>query len=221
MIEVHGVIQSFGRKSVLQDVSLSVAKGEACALVGRNGAGKSTFIKTILGFLPPSAGIVQIGGEDVYRSKSWKKYVSYLPEKFQLYPQLTGLENLQFFIGSQADQGQLERELQAVGLWEARHERVHTYSKGMLQRLGLALMLCYNTDILILDEPTSGLDPIGRMEVLKILKSLEGKSILLTSHHLEEVRYLCQSIAYLEDTNLQKYEVDDFFRKVATGGMYA
>ncbi|ABO67094.1 MULTISPECIES: ABC transporter ATP-binding protein [Geobacillus] len=219
MIEVTGLTVSYRNNKVLDDVDLVIHKGERCALVGRNGAGKSTLIHSLLNLLPAVRGTVYIDGID-HRRHEWKKKVAYLPEKFQLYPQLTGEENVRFFasLHGVVDEQRIEDVLHTVRLWEARHMKSKQYSKGMLQRLGLAIMLYYDADLLILDEPTSGLDPLGRAEVLMILRSLPNKTILLSSHHIDEVRQLCTHVAYLENGKITKYRIEEFELSALMGG---
>lgn len=220
MIEIKGLSQSYKKKIVLMDVDLTVEEHELCALVGRNGAGKSTLIHSILGLLPVKKGDIKLNGISI-KENGWKKHVAYLPEKFQLYPQLTGEENMRFFASmdtKKIDENRLKENLKQVGLLEAKDDQLKEYSKGMLQRLGLGIMLYYDAEILILDEPTSGLDPMGRQEILTILKSLENKTIFLSSHHMDEIRQICTHVAYLENGQIDKYNVDDFQKVMAIGG---
>jgi ABC-2 type transport system ATP-binding protein len=212
MIEVANLTTAYKKKKVLDDVSIMIDKKEKCALIGRNGAGKSTFIHSLLNLLPITNGKIFINGID-HKRNEWKKHVAYLPEKFQLYPHLTGEENLRFFASlntSKIDEKRIEEILKLVHLWEARNVKSKQYSKGMLQRLGLGIMLYYDAKILILDEPTSGLDPMGRADILSILRSLHDKTILLSSHHLDEVKQLCTHIAYLENGKITKYSIAEF-----------
>jgi ABC-2 type transport system ATP-binding protein len=212
MIEVANLTTAYKKKKVLDDVSIMIDKEEKCALIGRNGAGKSTFIHSLLNLLPITNGKIFINGID-HKRNEWKKHVAYLPEKFQLYPHLTGEENLRFFASlntSKIDEKRIEEILKLVHLWEARNVKSKQYSKGMLQRLGLGIMLYYDAKILILDEPTSGLDPMGRADILSILRSLHDKTILLSSHHLDEVKQLCTHIAYLENGKITKYSIAEF-----------
>jgi ABC-2 type transport system ATP-binding protein len=222
MISVKSLNQSFGKKIILDNINLEIAKNEICALVGRNGAGKSTFINSLLGLLPVTQGTIQINGIEVTKkSQEWKKAIAYLPEKFMLYPMLTGLENMVFFaeaVEGKADPERVESVLNSVSLWDDRDTQVKKYSKGMLQRLGLAITLYQNSSILILDEPTSGIDPIGRKEILEVLKSLHDKTILLSSHHLDEIKQVCTHVAYLSDGKMEKYKVDDFLLTQNLGG---
>jgi ABC-2 type transport system ATP-binding protein len=220
ILEVNGLTCSHRGKVVLREVTFDVAEGEVCAVMGPNGAGKSTLLGAILGLVPVTSGSVTLFGMS-NRSEGWKRRVAYLPEKFQLYPQLTAEENLRFFAGvrdGSAEEEKLREALRRVGLWEYRHKRVRTYSKGMLQRLGLAVILYDDADLLFLDEPTSGLDPDGRRETLSILGPLAGKTILFTSHHLDEVRQVCTHVLYVFAGRATKMAAADFFRHRTEGG---
>jgi ABC-2 type transport system ATP-binding protein len=222
MINVQNLNQSFGKKNILEGINLKINKHEICALVGRNGAGKSTLINSLLGLLPVAQGTIHINGIEVTKkNQEWKKAIAYLPEKFMLYPMLTGLENMLFFaeaVSGKANQDQVESVLKAVSLWDDCDVQVKKYSKGMLQRLGLAITLYQDSNILILDEPTSGIDPIGRKEILEVLKSLHDKTILLSSHHLDEIKQVCTHVAYLSDGKMEKYTVDEFLQSQNLGG---
>lgn len=221
MIDVSGLTQSYGNKVVLNDINLSISKNEVCALVGRNGAGKSTFIHSLLGLIPIKKGEILINGNKRKNNKRWKNEIAYLPEKFMLYPSLTGYENIIFFAQAgtgKADSAKIEKILRAVSLWEERSMAIKGYSKGMLQRLGLAITLYQDSDILILDEPTSGIDPMGRKEILQVLRSLSGKTILLSSHHLDEIKQICTHVAFLDNGTITKYTVNEFLRIQELGG---
>lgn len=223
MITVTNLNQSFGKKLILESINIEINKHEICALVGRNGAGKSTFINSLLGLLPIKQGSITINNVQVTKKNhDWKKAIAYLPEKFQLYPMLSGLENITFFaeaVGKTVDQEHIEKVLKSVSLWDDREVQVKKYSKGMLQRLGLAITLYQDSSILILDEPTSGIDPMGRKEILEVLKSLHDKTILLSSHHLDEIRQVCTHVAYLNNGKMEKYTVEDFLQTHNLGGI--
>ncbi|HLS59767.1 MAG TPA: ABC transporter ATP-binding protein [Virgibacillus sp.] len=222
MIEVKNVTQSFQKRIILEQVNLHVEKNERIALVGRNGAGKSTLIHTVLGILPLKKGTITLAGHSI-KDQEWKKNVAYLPEKFHLYPHLTGLENILFFAAldhKRVDEQEVESKLRMVSLWDDRNQQISSYSKGMLQRLGLAVMLYYDSDIIFLDEPTSGLDPIGRTEILQIIHELTNKTIVMASHHLEEVKQVCTHVAFLDGRKLTKYTVEEFL-SVFEGGEWA
>jgi ABC-2 type transport system ATP-binding protein len=223
MIKVTNLHQSFGKKAVLDSINININKNEICALVGRNGAGKSTFINSLLGLIPVKQGTITINGIEVNKKNDeWKKAIAYLPEKFMLYPMLTGLENITFFaeaVSKVANPERIEQMLTSVSLWEDRDVQVKKYSKGMLQRLGLAITLYQDSSILILDEPTSGIDPMGRKEILEVLKSLHEKTILLSSHHLDEIKQICTHVAYLDNEKMEKYTVEKFLQTHHLGGI--
>lgn len=223
MIKVTDLSQSFGKKTVLDAVTLEINKNEICALVGRNGAGKSTFINSLLGLLPVKQGSIAINGIEVTKKNDeWKKAIAYLPEKFMLYPMLTGLENITFFaeaVSKMTDVVRIDQVLRSVSLWDDRDVQVKKYSKGMLQRLGLAITLYQDSSILILDEPTSGIDPMGRKEILEVLKSLHDKTILLSSHHLDEIRQVCTHVVYLNEGKMVKFTVREFLETHHLGGI--
>lgn len=220
MIEIKGLSQSYQNKKVLENVSLVISENETCALVGRNGAGKTTLIHSLLGLLPVKQGEITLCGHS-NKTEKWKKHVAYLPEKFQLYPQLTGDENFRFFASidnPEVNELRMEECLKMVNLWEHRLELIRGYSKGMLQRLGLGIMLYFDSQIMILDEPTSGLDPMGRTEILSILKSLQNKTILFSSHHMDEIRQVCTHVAFLENGEIKKYRTQEFLELLSLGG---
>lgn len=223
MITVSGLNQSFGKKMILENINIEIHKHEVCALVGRNGAGKSTFINSLLGLLPVKQGSIAINGYQVTKKNhDWKKAIAYLPEKFQLYPMLTGVENITFFaeaVSKTVDLERIENILKSVSLWDDRNVQVKKYSKGMLQRLGLAITLYQDSSILILDEPTSGIDPMGRKEILEVLKSLHDKTILLSSHHLDEIKQVCTHVAFLNNRKMEKYTVEEFLQTHNLGGI--
>lgn len=223
MITVTNLNQSFGKKNVLDSINLEINANEICALVGRNGAGKSTFINSLLGLLPVKQGEILINGIAVNKkNEDWKKAIAYLPEKFMLYPMLTGLENMAFFaeaVSKTANQERIQRVLTSVSLWDDRDVQVKKYSKGMLQRLGLAITLYQDSSLLILDEPTSGIDPLGRKEILEVLGSLQDKTILLSSHHLDEIKQICTHVAYLDNGKMEKFTVEQFLQTHNLGGI--
>ncbi|WP_458415126.1 ABC transporter ATP-binding protein [Schinkia sp. CFF1] len=221
MIEIKGLSQSYQNKEVLRNINLTIEDNEICALVGSNGAGKSTLIHTMLNLLPAKEGSITLAGIPNYK-EGWKSNVAYLPEKFLLYPHMTGEENMKFFASvrqGQPDEKRVEEILKKVNLWESKGNLIKGYSKGMLQRLGLGIMLYFNSSILILDEPTSGLDPKGRIEILKILKSLKNKTILFSSHHMDEIRQVCSTVAYLENGEVSKFGLNDFYDEYVVGGL--
>ena len=175
--------------SVLKDVSFSVSAGEIYALLGGNGAGKSTTLLTFLGFLKPSSGTVSVQGAEVGTNvAAARKAIAYLPESATLYGHLNAYENLKYFLSLaklKVSDSQLDAALDGVALQpEARSKHMGTYSKGMRQKTAIALAILRKSPILLLDEPTSGLDPIAIDEFNRLVRKLAdaGKTILMVTH---------------------------------------
>ena len=196
------------RLRALDKVNLSMPAGEIFGLLGPNGSGKSTTIKVILGLIRPSEGSCKVFGRSAGSQES-RCRIGYLPENPVFYRFLTGRELVRFFAsisgmhrGLRAEA--VEQALETVRMLSCADRRVRTYSKGMLQRIGLAQALVHDPDILVLDEPMSGLDPIGTREVMDILQRLRsrGKTILLASHLLARVEEVCDRIAILHKGRL-------------------
>src|SRR5438876_2850076 len=195
----------FRRKSItaVRDLNLRVEAGEVYGLLGPNGSGKTTTLKIILGLASPSRGQTKIFGRDSALVAS-RESVGFLPENPYFYKFLTGEETLQFFgklcrlTGARLKErvGQL---LELVGLTNARHRRLKTYSKGMLQRIGLAQALINDPKLVVLDEPTAGVDPAGSRDIRNIIVDLKsrGVSVLLSSHLLSQVQEVCDRIGIL------------------------
>ena len=201
-IELTGVSKSFGQVAAIRDVSLAVAPGEMFGLIGHNGAGKSTLFKLMLGLLTPSAGTLRIDGVDSGspQFRQVRRRIGYLPESFVSYDNLTGFEVLALF----ADLKRVPRKacaqvLERVGLAHAEARRLHTYSKGMRQRLGFAQVLLGDPALIFLDEPTNGLDPEGIADFYAILRAAQarGATIVITSHILAEIQDRVDRLAIL------------------------
>jgi ABC-2 type transport system ATP-binding protein len=191
-LEALGVSKVFGGVRALDDVSLHVQPGEIYCLLGANGAGKTTLINLFLGFLEPSSGDVRVNGcsvrQDPMRSK---RFVAYIPEQVMLYGVLSGLENLRFFAelatGERHEREPLIALMRRAGLDpDVADRRVSTYSKGMRQKVGIAIALAKRARALLLDEPTSGLDPSAASEFSGLLEQVQadGVAVLTTTHDL-------------------------------------
>ena len=174
---------------VLKDISFQVSPGEVYALLGGNGAGKSTTLLTFLGFLGPSSGSVSVNGVDVVSNVSAaRQAIAYLPEAATLYGHLTAYENLKYFLSLaklKVSAGALDAALDKVALQpNARSKRMETYSKGMRQKTAIALAILRASPILLLDEPTSGLDPVAIDEFNHLVRKLadDGRTILMVTH---------------------------------------
>lgn len=190
----------------LDALNLTVRAGEIYCLLGANGAGKTTTINLFLDFLKPSDGVALIDGIDVQkRSLEARKRVAYLSENVKLYGTFTARQNLAFFarLGNRKiDRASLDTALREVGLPDATFgRRIRTFSKGMRQKLGIAIAIIKDTPALLLDEPLSGLDPKAATELVDILKSLRdaGKAILLSTHDIFRARELADHVAILRD----------------------
>jgi ABC-2 type transport system ATP-binding protein len=211
MIKIQNVSKSFNGNIAIQDLNIEVEKGEILGLLGANGAGKSTTINMLLGFLTPDSGEVHINNLDaVSSSKETRKLIGYIPENVNLYPYLSGLENLDYFCkltGLKYAQAELENYLKICGLeTEAHSKKVHSYSKGMRQKVGIAIAYAKKAKVYLLDEPASGLDPLASNELSVLLKKLasEGASILMASHDIFRVREVCDRIGILKNGILVK-----------------
>lgn len=188
--------------NALDGISFSVKRGEVFGLLGPNGAGKSTAIKIILGLLRQNSGQCLVFGEKI--SSRTKSKIGYLPEAPNFYKFLTALELVVFYarmsgMGANEAEAAAKNSLEVVGLKDALNRNLSTFSKGMLQRAGLAQAIVHNPELVILDEPNSGLDPIGMNDMANMVLCLkgEGKTVLICSHMLREVERLCDSVAIL------------------------
>jgi ABC-2 type transport system ATP-binding protein len=207
-IELRGVTKEFAgpghRIFALDGVDLTVAPGMVYGFLGPNGAGKTTTIHVLLGFLTPTEGTARLFGELCELCPA-RHRIGYLPENPQSYPYLTGRELLLatgrlFGLRGRELKQRTSRMLERAGLSHAGLQRIGTYSRGMLQRIGLAQALMNHPDLVILDEPTSGLDPVGRNEVRRWIEDLkkEGTTVFFSSHELSEVELICDHVAILK-----------------------
>ena len=187
----------------LQGMSLSVAQGQVYGFLGPNGAGKTTTMHVLLGFIKATAGAVRLFDEDV-RQTIARRRIGYLPEHPDAYRFLTGRELLLmagclFGLSRATRKARVAELLALVGLETAADRRLATYSRGMLQRIGLAQALVNDPDLVILDEPTSGFDPLGRIRIREIIVALRqrGKTVFFSSHELSEVERVCDRVGIL------------------------
>ena len=192
----------YGRRTAVDGVSFTVGRGEVVGLLGPNGAGKTSVIKMLLGLVRPDAGEVLLLGRPARDPESRAK-VGYLPELFRYQPWLTAAEVLRLHVrlaGVEVSAEERRECLAVVGLTDRAGDRVGGFSKGMQQRLGLAVALVARPELVVLDEPTSALDPIGRVDVRDLLLSLkaEGVAVLLNSHLIGEVERVCDRVVILD-----------------------
>jgi ABC-2 type transport system ATP-binding protein len=209
MIELNNVSKKYKNNLALKDLNLQVEAGQIYALLGSNGAGKTTTINLLLGFLEPSSGDVRLDGIVPHADrKAINERVAYIPENVSLYSYLTGIENLDYFCslaGISKPEGELSEILGKCGLHSDFHKKkVSGYSKGMRQKVGIAIAYAKSAKVLLLDEPASGLDPSASNELTTMLKGLakEGATVLMASHDLFRVRETADRIGILRNGSL-------------------
>ena len=209
MLIAENLSKTYGDYEALNNLNLKLNKGEIFALLGQNGAGKSTTINIFLGFVKPTEGVAKINGISVIdHPNETKKFIAYIPETVLLYPNLTGVENLKFFsslAGFDYDNETLTNFLSKAGLQsDAHHNRLGGYSKGMRQKVGIAIAIAKKAKVLLLDEPTSGLDPKASNEFSEILKELasEGTTIFMATHDIFRAKEVADRIGIMKRGNL-------------------
>jgi ABC-2 type transport system ATP-binding protein len=203
-ISTRGLRKVFGQKVAVRNLSLDVPRGEVFGFLGPNGAGKSTSVKMLLGLVKPTCGKASILGRPAGEVATRRK-IGFLPEHFRFYDWLTGAELLRlhgrlYGVSHSALRQKVPALLDLVGLAEHQGKRLRDFSKGMLQRIGLAQTLLNDPELIFLDEPTSGLDPVGRRLVRDIIKAQRerGATVLLNSHLLSEVEITCDRVAFIK-----------------------
>ena len=207
MLKAKNICKSYQRKTALKDVSFEVSKGEIFCMLGQNGAGKTTTINIFLGFIEKDGGQAFIGNKEVGKDNT-NQLTAYIPETVQLYENLSGVENLDFFsrlAGFKYTIAQLEAFLAKTGLQsDAQHQRLSSYSKGMRQKVGIAIALSKNADYIFMDEPISGLDPKATLEFTQICKelSLEGKTIFMATHDIFNAVNVSTKIGIMKEGKL-------------------
>lgn len=205
IIETRDLTKVYGDQTVVSKVSLHVKKGRIYGLLGRNGAGKTTIMKMILGLTPMTSGEVRVFGMNIRgREKRIYPRIGAIIEKPGFYPNLTGTENLEIFarLRGTAKPDAVKEALEVVGLPYRDKKVFSQYSMGMKQRLGIANAIMHDPELLILDEPTNGLDPIGIAEVRNFIRTLcaeRGKTILISSHILSEIAMLADDIGIIHN----------------------
>ena len=226
IVRVEAIVKDFRpglglrSKRVLHGVSFEVRKGEIFGFVGPNGAGKTTTLKILMGLIRPTSGRASILGCDVSEA-NFRQHIGFLPENPYFYPFLTGREILRFYArlcgvekGLLAER--VDELLALVGLQHAADARLSSYSKGMLQRVGIAQALIHDPEVAFLDEPMSGLDPIGRKDIRDIILRLKaaGKTVFMNTHILSDVEMICDRVAIIVKGRI-RYEgpIREFLRE--------
>ena len=206
MIEVEGLTKFYGDFLAVSGVSFSVDRGETVGLLGTNGSGKTTTMRVLTGYMPPTSGTVRIAGHDLAAdSLEARRHIGYLPESVPLYSDMTVAASLRFFgrvhsMDTASLASSIDRVLDAFDLVDYRDTLVGKLSKGYRQRLGLALAVLHEPEVLVLDEPTVSIDPVQVVEARDLIRRL-GKehTVLLSTHQLAEASTLCERVIILHD----------------------
>lgn len=216
LLEVQGVSQHFRvgfwlkRAQILKDVSLVIPEKSVFGFLGANGAGKTTLIHLLTGLRRPKSGIIRLRGLDICTPKA-RSSIGYLPERPYFHEHLTGRGLLRYFgtlsgLPSSLIDSRIPKVLAQVNLLEAADLELKRYSKGMLQRIGIAQAILHDPEFLILDEPMSGLDPLGRKEIRELILSLaaDGKTIFFSTHVIHDVETICDQVALISKGTIRK-----------------
>ena len=223
VIEVTGLSKEYGTLVAVNNVSFNVTKGQIVGLIGPNGAGKTTLLRMLATVLRPTAGSVKIlGYNSANEYLKIRKNIGYLPDFFNLYNSLTLRECLEFFamaysVGDKLIPERVDEALKFVELEEKQNDFVRHLSRGMVQRMGVGVLLVHQPDVLLLDEPASGLDPKARIQLRDILRKLsaEGKTIIISSHILTELSDFCSHVAIMSRGNIVLYgSIDEIRQRV-------
>lgn len=211
VLELKNVSKSYGKRKVIDDISLEVKEGEIFGFLGANGSGKTTTIKMILRLIDLDSGKITVNGYDTKKQfEKAMECIGAIVENPDLYKYMSGLENLKLHARiRKVSAKRIEEVLELVDLKERAKDKVGKYSLGMKQRLGLALTLLHNPKVLILDEPTNGLDPAGIKKLRDILKEIshkEGVAVFVSSHILSEMQLMCDKVAVLDNGKIAKIE---------------
>jgi ABC-2 type transport system ATP-binding protein len=220
-IELNGLTKHFGEVVALDSVDLTVESEEIFGFLGPNGAGKSTAIDTLLDFIRPTSGTARVLGMDAQAdSLEIRRRTGVLPDGYQVYGRLTGRQHVQFAIDSKGSDEDPVDLLERVGIADAADRKAGGYSKGMRQRLVLAMALVGDPDILILDEPSTGLDPNGAREMRDIIRAENerGTTVFFSSHILEQVEAICDRVAILNKGRIVTVDTISGLREAAGSG---
>src|SRR5687767_3776725 len=203
-VETHALRKAYGRRIAVDNLSLAVPEGEVFGFLGPNGAGKSTTVKMLVGLVRPSGGEGKLFGKPL-GDKQARRWLGFLPEQFRFHEWLRAEEFLDFHaslygIPKRERPARIAEALTLVGLEARAHDALRTFSKGMLQRIGIGQALIADPKLVILDEPTSALDPIGRRDVRDVIRTLRtrGVAVFLNSHLLSEVEMVCDRVAIID-----------------------
>ncbi len=232
MIELDALSRRYGRTIALDDVTLNIAKGEVFGLLGANGAGKTTLLSVLAGLLRPTGGDARVDGASVKGARNDVKHlVGIVPQHLSLYPALTPRENLRFFARVYGvPRGKVDARVTAllkeVGLSNRADDPAGDLSGGLKQRLNIAAALVHDPKVVLLDEPSTGLDPAARARVWELIQGLRarGRTLIVSTHYMDEARALCDRVALLERGRLATVlakgpALDDLERRFSLEGI--
>lgn len=205
MIEIINLTKKFGDITAVNDVNLKILEGELFGIIGPNGAGKTTIVRILCSALKPTHGTIKVKGLDVTKEPiKVKSFLGYLPEEPNLYERLTPKKLLEFFgaLYNVNSEERIMELLELVGLAQRADSRISTFSRGMRQRLAIARALLHDPEILILDEPTMGLDPGTARSIRAFIAEQKEKTILLSTHYLDEAEQLCDRVGIMNNGRL-------------------
>ncbi|WP_128225188.1 ABC transporter ATP-binding protein [Halobacteriaceae archaeon SHR40] len=220
-IQIDNLSKQFGDVVAVDGLDLTVEEGEIFGFLGPNGAGKSTTIDIILDFTRPTSGSVSVLGHDAQREGlAVRRRTGVLPDAYHVYDRLTGREHLEFAIEAKEANGEPEALLERVGIADAADRKAGGYSKGMRQRLIMAIALIGDPDLLILDEPSTGLDPNGAREMREIIRqeSERGTTVFFSSHVMEQVEAVCDRVAIINRGQLVAVDTIQGLREATEAG---
>ena len=207
-IEVKNVFKKFGDNLVLEDIDVEFEEGKIYGLIGKNGSGKSVFLKILCAFYEPSSGKVLYDGQDIFKERVFPKDTRSLIEKPCFLPDLSGRENLLLLasIQNKISEVEVDETLKKVGLYEDRNKKYHKYSLGMKQKLGIAQVLMEEPKVLILDEAFNGLDEESAQNIRSLLleEKAKQKIIILATHMKEDIEMLCDDVYQIKNAKIEK-----------------
>jgi ABC-2 type transport system ATP-binding protein len=225
IVEIKNLIKRYGDKLAVDNVSLSIEKGEILGLLGPNGAGKTTLINSIIGITEIQSGEVFIFGENMKKhSMEIKRRIGVVPQNIAVLNDFTAVENVTYFARLYGLKGKelkesVQRALEFTNLWERRNDYPQKYSGGMQRRLNIACSIVHRPELIIMDEPTVGIDPQSRNHILESIRRLneEGSTIIYTSHYMEEVEAICTRVVIVDNGRFiaegTKEELSEYVRE--------
>ena len=205
IIEVNNLTKKVGKKNLLNDVSFNLEEGEILGVVGKNGSGKTTLLKSIVGLIHPTSGDIKINGFDLKKDyEKAIKDVGCMIEVPVMYDYLSGKDNLEIYriMFRGIPKSRVDEIIKLISLEGSEYKKLKIYSLGMKERLGIGVSLLNKPKLLILDEPTNGLDPVGIKDLRNFIKSLNGVSVIITSHMLSEIENMCDKVMFIDAGNL-------------------